>query len=78
MLRYGGISQISLDVDAETAIRLSIYDNLGREVAMVHEGALPVGTHLLRFDASMLHPGMYHYVLRSASMLSSRGLVIVQ
>ncbi len=77
-LRYGGISQISLDVDAESTIRLSIFDNLGREVAMVYEGALPVGRHVLRFDASTLHPGMYHYVLRSAGMLSTRGLVIVR
>ena len=77
-LRYGGISQISLDVDVESTIRLSIYDNLGREVAMVHEGALPVGRHVLRFDASMLHPGMYHYVLRGPGMLSTRGLVIVR
>jgi hypothetical protein len=77
-LRYGGISHISLDVDAESTIRLSIYDNLGREVAMVHEGALPVGRHTLRFDASMLQPGMYHYVLRGTDLLSSRGLVILR
>jgi hypothetical protein len=77
-LRHGGILQISLDVDAESTIRLSIFDNLGREVAMVHEGALPIGRHILRFDASMLQPGIYHYVLRGADMLSSRGLVIVR
>lgn len=51
---------VTLPVEAEASVqaRVSVYDLLGREVEVVHEGPLFGGTDL-RFDASDLAPGVY-------------------
>jgi hypothetical protein len=77
-LRQGGLSHIVIESGEATTVRLTIHDNLGRRVALVHEGSLPAGRQTLRFDASGLRPGMYHYVLHAGNAVTTRGLVIVR
>ena len=45
------------------AVRIALHDVLGREVAVIHQGALTVGTHTLALDVTALPSG--HYVLRA-------------
>jgi hypothetical protein len=78
LLRSGALSHIALDVTTESVARLSVHDILGREVAVVHEGPLPAGRRVLRFDATGLRPGMYRYILRGEGALATRGLVILR
>ncbi|HLA63829.1 MAG TPA: T9SS type A sorting domain-containing protein [Rhodothermales bacterium] len=40
-------------------VRLSLFDALGREVAVLAEGAEGAGTHVVSFDVSRLTPGAY-------------------
>ncbi|MEO1478768.1 MAG: T9SS type A sorting domain-containing protein, partial [Bacteroidota bacterium] len=51
-------------------VRVSVYDVLGREVAVLAEGARPAGEGTVRFDASRLASGFY--VLR---LLTEQGAV---
>jgi hypothetical protein len=38
---------------------MALYDVLGREVAVLHDGPLAAGAHRLALDASRLPPGVY-------------------
>src|SRR5690606_35474269 len=40
-------------------VEISVYDVLGRRVAVLAEGRVEVGSHRLAFDASMLPAGIY-------------------
>ena len=40
-------------------VRVAVYDVLGREVAVPHDGRLGAGAHRVRFDASTLPAGVY-------------------
>jgi hypothetical protein len=77
-LQRFSVANITLDVAEPKAVSLKLYDNLGRVVAVVYEGDLPVGMHTLRVDASGLRTGMYYYVLRGSDETATRGLVIVR
>ena len=44
---------------APTTVRLSLYDILGREVAVIDSGDRPAGVHAIRFDARPLASGTY-------------------
>ena len=77
-LQRSSVANITLDVAEPKAVSLKLYDNLGRVVAVVYEGDLPVGMHTLRVDASGLSTGMYYYVLRGSDVTATRGLVIVR
>jgi hypothetical protein len=77
-LRRSVLSHLEVELSNASDISLKLYDNLGRQMAVVYEGRLSEGLHTLRFDAATLAPGMYHYVLRGAGALCTRGLVIVR
>lgn len=72
------ISHVVLEMTVESAVELTLYDNLGRIVGIVYVGVLTEGRHDLRFDVTSLSPGMYHYVLRSENTIASRGLILVR
>ncbi|MEL6612279.1 MAG: T9SS type A sorting domain-containing protein, partial [Bacteroidota bacterium] len=55
---------VPLDLADRADLRVAVYDVLGREVAVVHEGAQSAGAHALTFDTASLTPGFY--VVRAA------------
>ncbi len=56
---------IGFQLSVASAVNLSVYDVLGREVAVLVNGPLAAGAHSASFDASNLTSGMYAYRLTS-------------
>ena len=63
--------------DGGTA-RLSVYDALGREVAVVAERAFGAGGQVSRFDPSRLAPGVYVVVLEANGERATQRLSVVR
>jgi len=61
-------------------VSLRLYDMLGREVAVLHEGMMTVGSHSIRLDASALElaPGMYRCVASSGEQISQRNVILLR
>jgi hypothetical protein len=58
--------------------RLSVYDVLGREVAVLVDGVLAQGSHSVNFDASALPSGVYLYKLEAGGMVATRRMTLVK
>jgi photosystem II stability/assembly factor-like uncharacterized protein len=56
---------VTLTLARPGEVSASVYDVLGRRVALLHEGLLPAGTHDLTLDGSALTAGVY--VIRAAA-----------
>lgn len=69
---------ITFDVPVATVGSLKIHDALGREVATLLEGVIPVGRHEASWDASRCPSGTYVIVLRMGGVQSSRVAVLVR
>ncbi|MEL6771233.1 MAG: FG-GAP-like repeat-containing protein [Bacteroidota bacterium] len=50
---------LALALPEAQAVRVALYDVLGREVALLHEGTTPAGTLTLRVDGARLASGVY-------------------
>ena len=50
---------VTLALEAPAAAELSVYDAVGRRVAVLHEGPLGAGVHGFTVDASRWAPGIY-------------------
>ncbi|MDX1420437.1 MAG: spondin domain-containing protein [Rubricoccaceae bacterium] len=50
---------ISLHLADPQPVQVVVYDALGRRVAVLHEGSLPAGAHLLTLDTAALPRGVY-------------------
>jgi uncharacterized protein (DUF1501 family) len=60
------------------AVTIKVYDELGREVRVLAEGAVPSGYHEVRFDAGDLPAGVYYCRFESASMRSTQKFLLVK
>lgn len=69
---------ITYDVQQSGMIRLTVYDVLGREVAVLVNGVQPAGSHIVTFDASSMASGMYVYRLTSGSQSITRTMLLVK
>ena len=59
-------------------VNLTVYDILGREVAvLVNENKAP-GSYMVRFDASGLNSGLYIYQLTAGSFREARKLILLK
>lgn len=61
-----------------TAVRLVVYNVLGREVARLVEGSLPAGPHRVVFDATSLPSGRYYYRLEAGSFTEARSMTLAK
>jgi hypothetical protein len=61
-----------------SAVRLAVYDALGREVAVLTAGAQQAGTHAARFDARTLPSGVYLALLRHADGVEARRFTVTR
>ena len=72
-----GTSEIALTLPAAGTARVAVVDVLGREVAVVHEGALAAGTHTLRLPSG-LAPGVYAVVAETADARVTQRLTVAR
>jgi hypothetical protein len=59
-------------------VRLSVFNTLGQEVAVLVEGRQEAGYHEAKFDGSALASGVYFYRLRAGAFVLSRSLVLIR
>ena len=59
-------------------ITLKLYDVLGREVAVLREGATPAGWHEVTFDASRFATGIYFLRLNVDGTIATQRLTLVR
>ena len=50
---------LRVDLPDASSVRVAVYDALGREVAVLLDGAVPAGSHLVRLEAGPLPSGSY-------------------
>ena len=60
---FNPATRIDFTLPSAMTARLSVFDMLGREVAVLVNGRLPAGTHSAAFDGSALSSGTYIYRL---------------
>jgi glucose/arabinose dehydrogenase len=59
-------------------VRLSVYDLLGREVAVLVDEARPAGNHAVTFDAAALPSGIYVYRLTAGRIAEARRMLLLK
>jgi len=69
---------ISFELPVASDVRLSVYDVLGREVAVLVSERRCAGVHKVGFDASGLSSGVYLYSLRAGGFMQTRRLIFLK
>jgi hypothetical protein len=70
-------TNITFNLPESGAVTLTVYNELGVEVARLHDGAqLEAGWHTASFDASALPSGVYMYRLTSAAGTNMKTMIV--
>ena len=72
-------TEISYTLKSGGKVSLSVYDLLGREVAvLVNNERITAGQHEVSFDAAKLPSGVYFYKLQSESYVKTKRMVLIK
>ncbi len=71
-------TQIAFSLPQAGAVRLSVFDVLGRKVAVLVEEPLAAGRHEATFEAAQLPSGVYLYRLEVADRILTRRMLFVK
>lgn len=69
---------ISYQLPMASRVNLTVYDVLGREVAMLMDQRQSVGTYSITFDAGSLPSGVYFYRLQAGAFTETKKLMLLK
>jgi len=69
---------ITFELPKASMVRLTVYDMLGREVAVIVNERRDAGVHEVRFDGSGLSSGVYLYRLQAGEFVRTLKSVLLQ
>jgi len=75
---FNPTTAIRYQVPAATPVRLSLYDLLGREVAVLVDELKAPGGYEVRFDGTGFASGVYLYRLTAGSHVESRRMILMK
>jgi len=72
------MTEIRYQMSEVRRVKLSVYDILGREVAVLMDEERGPGVHEVFWDASSFPSGMYFYQIRAGEYLETRKMVLMK
>lgn len=71
-------TNISFSIKDKSKIKLSIFDNIGREVSILVNSVLPQGSYIYSFRGENLPSGVYYYKLESEKFSEIKKMVLIK
>jgi hypothetical protein len=75
---FSGRAVVGYELAAGSAVRVAVYDVLGREVAVLVDGERPAGRHEVVLDGSSLPAGAYLVRLEAGGRVETARLTLVR
>lgn len=69
---------IKFSLSENSAVKLIVYDVLGREIKALLNGILSAGTHSVTFDGSNIPSGIYLYILSAGRESMSKKMILLK
>jgi len=69
---------LRFELNTPQPVRLSVYDLLGREIAVLVDQLMPAGLHQSRFDATGLSSGVYITRLQAGNQVQTGKLMLIK
>ncbi|MFZ1731830.1 MAG: VWA domain-containing protein [Bacteroidota bacterium] len=63
-------------IDTPQPVRLEVFDVLGRRMAKIVDSEVLPGSHIARFNADGIAPGMYLYRLSSGGVITTKTMIV--
>jgi len=75
---FNPTTMIQYELPKATNVKITIYNLLGQEVAVLVNEFKPAGSYAINFDASSLSTGLYIYTIRTAEFQQMRKMLLTK
>ena len=75
---FNPTTNIRFGLPKESSVRLTVFNILGQEVAVLVNNTLPAGFHKVSFNAANLNTGMYIYKIEADNFVSVKKMLFVK
>lgn len=75
---FNPVTNISFTLKSSTNVKITVYDRLGREVAVLLDAPQSEGEHSITFDASTLPSGIYFYRVKTSEKTEVKKMVLAK
>lgn len=75
---FAGRTDLTLALDTPQAVRVEVFDVLGRRMATLHDGPMAAGAHRLTLDAARLPGGLYVVRAAGEAMRATRRVTLAR
>jgi hypothetical protein len=76
---FSKLTQIECMIPQSGAVKISVYDMMGRLMRVLHDGYLDAGKHVFSYDAGVaISSGKYLVVIKSGAETSSHWMTITK
>ncbi len=75
---FNPTTSIVYELPEPTSVRLSVFDMLGQEVAVLVDGEKSAGRHAVRFNAGGLTSGIYVYRIHAGTFTQTRKVMLMK
>ncbi len=71
-------TSIGFTLPASSKVKVTVYDQLGQQVATIAEGEFSSGTHRLNFNSGNLASGVYYYRIKAGLYSQTKKMVVLK
>ena len=75
---FNPTTTIEYSVGKASNVKISVYNMLGQELAVLVNGKHQAGTHLVKFDAAKYSTGVYFYKIEAGNFVQTRKMLLVK
>jgi len=75
---FAGKTTIAFDLETGGDADLSVYNLLGKRVAVLASGRMEAGRHEAKWDAAGFAPGVYYYRLRTENGTATGSMAVTR
>lgn len=75
---FNPVTQISFSIPKSEHVKITIYNTLGMETAVLLDEAKDAGTHSVSLDASGYPSGVYFYTITSGSFTATKKMILLK
>ena len=75
---FNPVTLIKYDIPKSTQVKLTVYNELGTEVAVVVNKTQPAGNYSIRFDGSNYSSGIYFYKIETPEFVQTKKMILVK
>ncbi len=73
---FSGQTMIPFELSEQAYVVITVYDHLGKEIAVLADGEFKAGEHQVSWEAGDVSHGIYFYQLRTGTDVQSRKMIV--